>query len=547
MLIASCRAEEQVLWKAYNEVAKGALGLVVTHAALLIDMSLFGQVTEAAKFGYALVVIDEAHSLSRAASSAFSDKISLVSLAEEAADLVVALRTREGLNFRADLQESVLASANAYEAACQRLLGDAREHAGAVPQGSRVVSIGKDTAWYAAIPALRDALADVVAALVRAGNAQGGVAEGEANGFVTDLVKTDRPLQMLLDCMDWRATNQKTGLYVPQLSLTPLRRDPCLQVVPVKAQRIVSRLWESGVPSRGGNLGPMADAVVFTSATLVASEVGEAGYAPFRRAGWSYGIDDATSRVNEDLCDRFEPEMFGRPRFVFADPHAPYMTSRENGDTSLTLDGTSYLALAVEAAMARPDPRTGDCRQVIVTNSFEDVAAIYESLPEHVRPHVVARHRGQSLDSARREWRADRLAILVTPGAHEGLNEPGLVNHLHVYRLPFEPPKEIDGKRDHYWNCRVEMMIKLRQYIGRGVRGATDAPTFWITDVRIPPPDIVRKRDRRFAERKADAGFLNAFPSRWSRAMNNAEILPCPDALKGDRRRVQPYDEENAA
>jgi hypothetical protein len=75
------------------------------------------------------------------------------------------------------------------------------------------------------------------------------------------------------------------------------------------------------------------------------------------------------------------------------------------------------------------------------------------------------------------------------------------------------------------------MLQSLRQGFGRGIRHAADNPVVWVMDIRMPPPEAVQNRHRRFAAPWSEAQYLSAFPRRFVRAMERGEILDCPENL----------------
>ena len=86
-LTAVSPESEQDLWRFYGHAAAKADGIVVTHAAALIDQSLHGRILDRVERGYALVVIDEAHALERAAALAFQTRRSVSEIVRDAMDM----------------------------------------------------------------------------------------------------------------------------------------------------------------------------------------------------------------------------------------------------------------------------------------------------------------------------------------------------------------------------------------------------------------------------------------------------------------------------
>jgi len=244
-----------------------------------------------------------------------------------------------------------------------------------------------------------------------------------------------------------------------------------------------------------------------------------------------------------DLCASLENPDFGKPTFMWADPKAPYMTG-EGRNGVVTVEGAAYVATAIAAASRMPNPVRGTCRQIVLSKNFDDLYVIHDALPPELREKCVLRSRQMSLRKAVALWREREDAILLTCGAHEGLNEPGRVDHLILYRLPFDPPPEGE-KKGSFATSVFDMLRTLRQAIGRGVRQASDNPVIWMLDVRVPPPEAVQARERAFFDKaSARPSFLSAFPRRWKKAMDRGRILPCPDRLRRRPNAPPPTEEE---
>lgn len=521
----SCDPSEQVVWKAYLERANAAVAVAVTHAALVIDMSLNGRLSKARDHGFALVVVDEAHALERAARSAFGVKRSIAEMERDANRMRVDIAATEDLT--PQTKATLDSKAKAYGEAARRLgssLGEDVAGRGHLKH----YEIEGGEAWLPEIDALRKATISLFVSLVAAGNVPFAFEASER------LNRYDEELEWVQAAIRHRRDKGGPGLFRPVVSLTPVREDPCLQVVPVHGQRVVSRIWGRG---KEGARDPMADAVAFTSATLAMP--GREGWDAYSAMAWTLGVDREALVVEPDLCRRIEPAEFGRPSFVWADPRAEAMT-REG---KMTERGAAYAALAVAAAAGRPNPRTGHARQVVLTTNFADPETILAALPDDLRARTVARPRGQSLAKAVERWKAIPDGILITPGAFEGLNLPGLIDHLHLPRLPFPPRPETQRGRDDFAGIKRHMLQDFRQGLGRPVRRAADSPTIWVTDNRVPPPEAVQARERVFASHNSESQYLSAFPTRYRRAMNRGEILPCPEPLRRDRATAAPAPE----
>jgi len=513
-LVPTCPEPEQSVWRAYLDNANEAAAVVVTHAALVIDMSLHGRLSKGREKGFALVVVDEAHALDRAAQSAFGTKRSIAEMARDGARLRLAIQARDDIGplAKSGLDGKARAYGDAAQAVCDKLRDDVRRRG-----DLKSFDIAGDEPWLAEMSVLQRAIGNLHEALVGA-NLMFTVEAAER------LRTYDAEIDTVLDVVAYRRKTGKTGMFRPVVSLTPVREDPCLQVVPLHGQRVVSRMWGRG---REGVREPMADAVVFTSATL--GLPGREGWDAYASMAWTLGVGKDAVEVETDLCRRIEPTLFGRPSFVWADPKAPRMTA----EGKMTDAGAAYAAHGVATAAGTRHPARGTSRQLVLTTSFADADRIASALPEELRHRTVVRTRDVSLAKAVTKWLLLHDGILVTPGAFEGLDLPGLVDHLHLPRLPFPPRPEAGNGQDDFAWMRRDMMQTFRQGVGRAIRGKNDDPTIWVTDTRVPPPDAVLARHRKFPQARAQASYLGAFPARFRRAMDKGALLECPAGLGG--------------
>ena len=530
-LTSLCPEDEQVVWMAYRDAANAAVGLAVTHALFLTDMSLHGRLTEANEQGFALAVIDEAHALERAADSVFSTKRSIVELARHAAVLRMWIECDGSVE--EGPREELVEATGEYGSRAQDLVDLLKEAVRANGAAPYFVIRG-DEPWLATLETVRASMRRVIGLLGAAGRRHHKEAARE-------LVERDDEIGYILKAVDFRRKTGKSGLFVPIVSLTPVREDPSLQIMAVQGQRIASRMWERG---KDGTREPMADAVLFTSATL--GKPGRSGWEAFEGIAWRFGIGKERAEVNADLCATLETRDFGRPSFRWADPRAPYMTG---GPVlgEITEAGAAYVAHAIATASASPSAR-GTCRIMVLSKNFADPARIFEALSPDLQVRTVLRTRDMPLRKALAAWRERTDAILLTCGAFEGVNEKGLVDHLVIPRLPFDPPPDLPDARQNFGASIYEMLTTLRQALGRAVRQADDAPCIWMLDPRVPPPEAVQARERVFPDKaSARATYLSAFPRDWGRAMGRGKVLRCPDAIRRGADAPAPKPEEEDA
>lgn len=322
------------------------------------------------------------------------------------------------------------------------------------------------------------------------------------------------------------------------LSWSPVRAYPQLMIGHANAGRVLSRLWSIRSSEDSDDLEPARsylDAVLFTSATLSVpgKSIPEAFDEFSRGVGvvrhCARGTNQAIHNVCVDLMHAYQPRTFGKMRFVVPDPAAPLPTMHsedEEGRFAQTSpEWLDYCATGVRAAQ-----KAGG-RTLVLTLSWRDTMGLKERLAD--LDQLIIHQRGEPLRLAVEQFKRDDMAssVLISPGAWEGVDLPGLVNNLIVTRIPFAPPARIeyDRLRIHmarqgYEKSRIDALIagmywnamrrKLEQGIGRALRSPTDESTVWFLDPRFPYPS-------RFAE-LLDPLFLSA-PAR----RRNPNLVAC--------------------
>ena len=123
---------------------------------------------------------------------------------------------------------------------------------------------------------------------------------------------------------------------------------------------------------------------------------------------------------------------------------------------------------------------------------------------------------------------------------------PGAIQNLVIARLPYENPstgtssvvKEIFKARGHDDSMARSLMTfrrkgaasrKLRQGLGRPIRGPKDDATVWFADPRFPLPartrDALVRALRQPVPQQADIGLLNAIPARFRNGPHRALLI----------------------
>lgn len=290
------------------------------------------------------------------------------------------------------------------------------------------------------------------------------------------------------------------------LSWSPIKEYPSLRVGQPDQGRILSRMWN--LPKEGdGPLRGYLDAALFTSATLTdplkpipdtfdnfARSVGIVRHA-------AKGSDSPIHNVQLDLLQVYQPHKFGEMKFVLADPRAENPSIR--GDVDIDGSRTEPKWLEYCATMIRSAKAAGG-RVLVLTLSWSDtigLAALLEGMDG-----LLVHKRGEPIRGVIWQYEACDGSVLISPGAWEGVDLPGMVDNLVVTRIPFSPPdrpdhdlmrihliskgferKKIDGilkNKDVIGTRR-----KLEQGFGRGIRATTDKVTVWVADPRFPYPE----------------------------------------------------------
>lgn len=353
--------------------------------------------------------------------------------------------------------------------------------------------------------------------------------------------------------------------YTVMLSWSPTRAYPSLHLVETSPGIILSRLWrakgddaavakgdDAAVGDTGLALHPRAEFVMATSATLTDLTSDARGFSAFAR---SIGLRDTEPALLAHQCDSIEPADFGRLRFHVVNPKSmpqpsvsttdlPAEKTRIAGEddvVELDLDDKGYITnpkwldlvagaiLEVSATPSRRPSRhkagtetTGSGNILVLTNSFTDAEALEARLRDLLGDRLIVHRRGQRLQTLVKDVFLTRARacvestdpapawpILITPGAWEGLNLPGIIDHLVITRMPLAAGNDVvDGIRMRAMTaprrnggtlspeaakrilfserCRA-MAAKLRQGIGRAVRTDDDMADVWFLDPRLIP------------------------------------------------------------
>jgi len=305
------------------------------------------------------------------------------------------------------------------------------------------------------------------------------------------------------------------SLWVSAISFSPSRKLPSLALMPMYPGRMLSRLWTSDMTN--------VRAVMMTSATLGVPGYRGDVYKAFKSVSNEFGLDIGSGRADlsmntsrEKIASRqepmyscwgqYEPEQFGLMSFVLPDPGAPIPVVGVDDDNRAVLDETwmSYAASMILAAAKKKG------RTLVLTRSYRDgeaLGTLLESLAAEGR--LILQTRETGLKQCMKMYVEKDDAIWISPSAWEGIDLPGMVNNLVIFRLPLLSPNPVErallrgvaglteSSVDSILFARGVLASKrlFKQGIGRGIRSHDDKCRVWIADPRFPVP--LRNRNLR--------------------------------------------------
>lgn len=132
-------------------------------------------------------------------------------------------------------------------------------------------------------------------------------------------------------------------------------------------------------------------------------------------------------------------------------------------------------------------------KALILFTAKRDMIEVYAKLSERVPYKILLQKNGSSQNDVIAEFKADTNSVLLGTGSYwEGISIEGkTLSNLIIFRLPFPVPEPIiDYKRsiseDGLMDVSVpEMVIKLKQGIGRLIRNKNDSGIVSIIDPRL--------------------------------------------------------------
>lgn len=236
--------------------------------------------------------------------------------------------------------------------------------------------------------------------------------------------------------------------------------------------------------------------VILTSGTL---SIGD----DFRSAKIAFGIEDL-----HPTSSTIEPRRHGSASFILADRSVP--APRKRASDEQRVQWLDYAAAGIRTAS-----ETGGTT-LVLTTSYDDTAALCTRLTG-VRG-LIEHCRGERLKPVLQ--RTQPGGTLISPAAWAGVD--ATFDNIVIPRLPFPTPDE-EAEREFgtspacaFLDARADVIRRVRQAIGRGMRSYQQSCDVWILDPRFPLPSAIINRGE--ATQKEAAKLLKlaeAIPERF--------------------------------
>lgn len=471
--------------------SKDADVLITNHTLLILDQFAGHRILDDEERRSKVVIADEAHMLPIVAASMGDEKVPLSTLMSiaEAAEIPAMIRAAERL----------------YAAAMELVEED------------RFIYMRKSE---------RPELCALATAAAKAFKA--GAGKIESGELARDASEASSSITA------WLAGMDSGSMKDPLLTASPVRRFPSLTLKSHFPGRIIRALWKE----RDDDSAPRT--VILTSGTLAGPSFNERD--EFKSFMSEITLRDRDDGYDPECSGRFAPTRFGSLSFVLADRDVPCpVTQEDDGEIVRNATWMDYAASGIHAAQARGGRNGG--RTLVLAASYADAEEFAKRVPS---AHAVTLH-GQ-FPQAVAAFKAQRGSILITPTGWEGLDLPGLIDHLVIPRIPYVPVDEdrafilsermkLIGRPEEYSDgafhheSRARTFRKLRQGTGRAIRQASDVATLWIMDPRFPLPAalLARKLTHQGIATRRD-WLAQCIPARFREgrapAFDQAEIYP---------------------
>lgn len=453
--------EEDAFWfEAHAKTAQAADVVVTNHATLLIDRLTKSDVLG----GLRTIVVDEADRLPDAAKALWQRRIRW--------DLLLARAQRRY---------------------AEQITPSARQHVDAIM--ASLNNIGQELNYQdIAIERLAADMPDAAQELLdhmRAAQIPLSARDAEPVGMIVEGL--DKALKGEFDIADTAMT----------LTFSPMRRYPGFAVDPIDVRnklKTAFQAWES-TETR------LASHVILTSATL-SDPMQENAARRMTHIEHEYGIDTEAVLARES----YEPSRYGHMSLVLPDPRVPgpMRETVEAGRMTRGFD-PEWIAYVLRALDANPKRKT-----LMLCPSFTEIADMLRARTGEDVLHtttingVVYHMQDTPAHKLLQLLRDPSVRAIVTPSFWEGVNlvvDGRLwVDDLMISRLPIPPFSEVLQSRqcDHmvavgaasnlmeamrilFFRGAVSTLRKMRQGVGRGIRGQDDRVRLWLLDPRCQP------------------------------------------------------------
>jgi ATP-dependent DNA helicase DinG len=219
--------------------------------------------------------------------------------------------------------------------------------------------------------------------------------------------------------------------------------------------------------------------VILTSATI--SQPGEDNFERYDYLISSLGLDFLTFKELALSEPKLSPFNYDENSLLYIPTDMPSPTNKDD-----------YIEQSIEIIYKLLNATEG--RTMILFTSKKDMEVVYSKLKELDIPwNIILQKDGSSQNAVKKEFTEDEHSILLSTGTFwEGIDIPGSsLSSLVIFRLPFPVPDPIleyktsiseDGFNDIYL---PEMLIKLRQGLGRLIRKESDKGIATLLDSRL--------------------------------------------------------------
>lgn len=220
--------------------------------------------------------------------------------------------------------------------------------------------------------------------------------------------------------------------------------------------------------------------------------------------GVRWFIKDLKLPEDRLICDEFSPEHYGDMNVFLQSKSAPKPFSKSEQDGAVI--NTEFVKACAEAIYHAPGQN-----KLVLTGSYQESKLLHHQLAllNGATP-ITVHQKGEKLETVKFRY-MEVGGILITPGGHIGLdirNEEGgqFLDEVVITRIPYrvKDSRVIEDYADHLrevgmgehsymyaqnffmQKTMTEAIRKLKQALGRGIRGENDKVDIYILDPRFP-------------------------------------------------------------